>query len=564
MHVKFLQKRWQKAVAIVAAAAVLGGGGLTFYRVSASASSTASTTTFTTATVKKQTISTSISASGTVADSSEYSLTAANAGTVSKLLVKQGDTVKKGQVIAQIGDTGTADTVFQKQAALDSAENSLASAEASLAALTLTSPAAGRVKSLAVSSGDDISTLKDSLLVISTAGKMTAAVNALLDVGTAVTVTDTTTGAKYAGTVSAQSGQGSTVTIASDLPELTDGISVAAGGKTYYGSNLALAASKAVSAGNSSSKVASVDVSENQTVSKGQALLQLDATSAEQNIETAKSNVTLAQQQLASAKTSQSKDTIASPVNGTVAVLDVGTGDSVQTGGSIATVIDPNAMETVVSVDESDISKVKVGQSATVTLDAISGKTYTGAVSAINPIGTSTSGVTTYDVTVTIQSPSGIMVGMTTNVSVITKSKANALVVSSGAILEKSGTTGYIIDASKVTENGRTVTLIGTTTRELAEKYGTKVTIGMSTADEVEITDGAAEGEELAVPFTVNPAMLKSLSNSSSGSSNVFGGMGGGNFGGGNFSGGSFSGSRRSGTGTTGNTGNTGNTGGRS
>lgn len=568
--VKFLQKKWQKIVAVVVAVAVVGGGGLTVYKITSASDNPTSTTTFTTTMAAKKTISTSISGSGTVADSSEYNLTSSNAGTIDTLLVKQGDTVTAGQKIAHITDANSSDNVIQKQSSLLSAQNALNSAESNLTALTITAPVAGKVKSLAVSSGDDISAIKGSLLVISTAGQMTASVGGQLTFGDTVTVNDATSGKSYSGTVTAAGAQSSTVTINSDDPELTDTLTVVDGGKTYTAGNLAFVSSKAVSSNSTSNKVTSVYVSENQIVSKGQNLLQLDTTNANQNVTIAKNNLTVAQEQLTSAQKAADNDTITSPVNGTVAVLDVKNGDSLQTGGAIATIIDPGAMQTVISVDENDITKVSVGQKADITLDAISGKTFTGSVAQINPIGTSSNGVTDYSVTVTIDNPTGVMVGMTTNASIITQSKADTLVIPSGAILEKNGSTGYVIDAAKVMQNGQTIKLNDITTRELVAKYGKQVSIGLATADQDEITAGVEQGEQLAIPFTINFAMLKSLSNSNSSGTSLFGsGRMGGNGGMGGFGGtGNLGGNgsyRRSTTGNAGGgnygTGNNGNRG---
>jgi HlyD family secretion protein len=304
-------------------------------------------------------------------------------------------------------------------------------------------------------------------------------------------------------------------------------------------------------------------------VSKDQNLFKLDGTAVEDDIAANQSVVTTAQDQLTAAQTAEGKDIITSPVNGVIAELDVKNGDALTAGSAVATIIDPDAMQTVVSIDELDIAKVQLGQQANVTLDAITNKTFTGEVTQIDPIGTSTNGVSDFNVTITIDYPTGVMVGMTSNADIITKSKDNAVVVTANAIFDKAGNTGYVIDARKVFDSsGKSIQLNNMSMNELIKKYGTKVTIGLANVDQDEITDGLQAGDLMAIPVTINKAALASLSNSQS-TTTGFGGLSGltGGYGG---AGGGYT--RRSGgtgdtvagssSGSTGTTSTTGSTGG--
>ena len=70
-------------------------------------------------------------------------------------------------------------------------------------------------------------------------------------------------------------------------------------------------------------------------------------------------------------------------------------------------------MTTTVAFSESDITKVKVGQPATVTLDALSGVELAGHVSSISTLGTDNDGVVSYDATLTLdQRNSSVRPGM--------------------------------------------------------------------------------------------------------------------------------------------------------
>ncbi|HEY1039536.1 MAG TPA: efflux RND transporter periplasmic adaptor subunit [Bacteroidia bacterium] len=61
------------------------------------------------------------------------------------------------------------------------------------------------------------------------------------------------------------------------------------------------------------------------------------------------------------------------------------TGDYVRTGDVIATIGDANYLYAKVSIDESNISKIKVGQEATIQLNTLKNKTYKGKVAEIYP-----------------------------------------------------------------------------------------------------------------------------------------------------------------------------------
>jgi HlyD family secretion protein len=569
------RKKSKKWIIIASVTAVLVvGGSVTTYAAFAKTKA-ASTTTFRRVTAQTGNINTSVSGSGSVSDSSQLSLTAVNAGTVDSLPVKQGDTVKAGQTIAHISSTASAQAVAQKQNQLTSAQNDLAQAKQQLDSLSIKAPAAGRVKSIIASSGDDLSTIKPlgDLAVLSLSRSMTVSFTPSQTVKSGQAVTVTVSGGTYSGTLSStpstaqssqggQSGQGggssgSTVaTIASDIPTVGDTATIKLDGTVIGTGKIQL--TKSVSIANSGNgTVSQVDVSENELVNKGQALFVLSSSSVQQQISSKQSAVTSAQNDLNDAKTNAAKDTITSPISGIVAELDVKNGDSVANGGTIAVIIDPTNMQTVVSVDELDISKVQVGQKATVSLSAITDKTFSGSVTQVDPIGSSSNGVATYNVTVTITEPTDVKVGMTTNVNIITESKENTIVVSSGAVLMKSGTKGYVIPAANLFDsNGKSIQLNNTNTASLVRQYGKEVTIGLATTDQDEIVSGISAGDELAIPVTVNAEAVKSLSNQST-SNNAYGSFGGmsGNFGG--MGGGS--GRRSGGTGNTVAGGSTGN-----
>lgn len=557
-------KKWVRNTIIAAVAVAVAGGGTITYTLLAKAKSDETTTTFRTATVKKGSISITVSGSGTVTSGAQYTLTAANSGTIDSVPVNEGDTVKKGQVIAHIDDTTSAQQVQSKQDALDSANEALEQTQSTTSSLYIKSPVAGRVKNVIVSSGDDLGTMKvlGSICEISTDGKMKVAINASnLSLGETVNVNYN--GTNIPGVVSSnssqatqsgsssgysQGGSNSSTAVVISRDDLPVGASV-----SVYKQNGTLVATGTLAVNNpvaiegpGSGTVTNVYVSENSYVNKNDNLFKLDGSSVESQIESKQEQVQSAQNDLASAQATLSKATITSPVDGVVSELSVKAGDTASNGTSIATVIDPNQMQVVVSVDELDITKVKVGQQANVSVDAITGKTFTGTVTQIDSIGTASNGVTTYNVTVAIDNPTGIMVGMNATAEIVIQSKDNVLVIPTNAVQNKRGTGGEVLMASKLIDsNGKSVTLHNANMANLLSQYGKQVKLGITGVDSVEVVSGLSEGDVIAIPRTISKALIATLTSASTSNSySGFGGMGG-------FGGGGYGGNRSNRTGTT-------------
>lgn len=95
-----------------------------------------------------------------------------------------------------------------------------------------------------------------------------------------------------------------------------------------------------------------------------------------------------------------------------------------------------------VSLSEVDVPKVKVGQKVTVTLDSISGKTFTGKVATVDRVGSITNNVTSYSVNIKLDSDSdSILPNMAATANIIVDTATDVLYVPSSSLLVQSGTT---------------------------------------------------------------------------------------------------------------------------
>lgn len=173
---------------------------------------------------------------------------------------------------------------------------------------------------------------------------------------------------------------------------------------------------------------------------------------------------------------------ITAPADGTVTSIGVSDGDRVSKGQVIAHITNYDDLQTTVQIDELDIPKVKVGQTASIKVNAFPDTTYTGKVTAVANEGTVSNGVSTFDVTVHMNKPTNVKVGMTTEVSILVQSKDNALYVPIEAV--------HSINNEKyvVVEKGD-----GSVARQT-------VKTGISNEDYVEIKDGLTEGEVVQLP----------------------------------------------------------------
>ena len=66
----------------------------------------------------------------------------------------------------------------------------------------------------------------------------------------------------------------------------------------------------------------------------------------------------------------------------------------------------------VITVDEMDVVNLEVGQSATVTVNALGGQTFSGSVKKIAFVGRNVGGITMYDVTIQMDNAPEMRVGM--------------------------------------------------------------------------------------------------------------------------------------------------------
>jgi HlyD family secretion protein len=214
--------------------------------------------------------------------------------------------------------------------------------------------------------------------------------------------------------------------------------------------------------------------------------------SAKGNVAVNKAEVARAQAQLDSAETDLRYSTILSPMDGLVLSRDVEVGDAVSSIlvlGSQATLLmtlgDVSSVYVLGKVDEADIGKVYLNQPARIVVESFKDKKFTGAVTKISPLGVIKDNVTTFEVRVSIQNPTGeLKANMSANAEIILKEQKDALLVPEAAIVYDKDKKPFVEVPDPGQKNGR---------RRVA------VTLGISNGIKAEVVKGVEQGEQVVL-----------------------------------------------------------------
>ena len=119
-------------------------------------------------------------------------------------------------------------------------------------------------------------------------------------------------------------------------------------------------------------------------------------------LKTAQAQVAQAQAALGLAKQNLTNAKIVAPFDGTVLWITPKVGETASPGVPAITLADLTHMQVQVGVDEDTLPLVHVGQTVTVTLDALPGTTLTGKVSQTGILATNTAGIINVPLTIDI------------------------------------------------------------------------------------------------------------------------------------------------------------------
>ncbi len=475
----------------------------------------------TTVPVTRGTITASVAASGTVVAAKQARLSFGVAGRLKSLNVSVGDSVSAGQVLAELDTTSLEIKLEQSQSSLRTAQTKLQQLKNSVKDVDVAAARAAYESALAkyndLLAGPSAAELKSAeQAVISAQANLQKAEQSLADLKAGptpdeVVVAKADLEKKQAALQKAQ-GDYDKVAWRADVASRPEALALQQATIDYQ---VALANYNQKMAGAKPEEIAlaekNVEGARAALESAEEKLAQLKAGPKAADLEAARSNLASAQAALANKTAGPSAEEIAlqeeqikvaqiavrqaeidlasakivAPYAGVVAAIASNVGEQVGGGTAVITLVDPQAVRIDATVDEADVGKVAVGQTAEITFDALPNERFAGKVLAVAPSATVQQGVVTYQVSLQIEQRGRTLpAGMTANVSLIVAQKDNVLMVPNRAIRTQG--------RARVVE---VETAAGTYERR-------QVRVGLSNDQMSEIVEGLSEGEQVVIPST--------------------------------------------------------------
>ncbi|MFA6495142.1 MAG: efflux RND transporter periplasmic adaptor subunit [Candidatus Paceibacterota bacterium] len=247
---------------------------------------------------------------------------------------------------------------------------------------------------------------------------------------------------------------------------------------------------------------------------KTASLKQLQAGADALDIQSQELAIQQRQNALADAKEKLADYYITAPFDGVVTNVSVHAGDSIasiQSYGAIATLLTTQRIAEI-PLNEVDAAKVKIGQKATLTFDAIDGLSVVGQITGMDAIGTVSQGVVTYTAKIAFAGQNAqIKPGMSVTANVITAVQNDALLVPNAAIKTQNGNSYVeVIDKNELTSSPTNASLY--TAGVVPTRQA--VTTGSSNDTETQIMAGLMEGQTV-ITQTVSSASTAASSGSS-------------------------------------------------
>ena len=503
------KKLLRKRVLLPAAACVLAGA-FALRLAGGGQPASAAGLTYTTAPVERRDITAQITGSGVLEAANSYSVTSLAEGSILTADFEEGDQVEEGTVLYTIDTSNLSGSLEQARISLEQAQRSYNSRVKDLEKLSVTAPKTGRVLSLEVEEGDDVSA-GQTVATLRNSDVMTLTVPFLADeaagfsVGQRAAVTLESTFETLEGTVSKVDRADTVlegnrivryVTVEVANPgalSVSQTGSVTVDGCASAGSAaFAYAAEQAITA-EVSGQVAAIRAREGDRVDRGDVLLTLTSDSLDDSLQSAADSLRNAELSLESRQDQLNNYTVTSPIRGTVIDKNYKAGETSEAGKVLCSIYDLSYLTMTLSVDELDISDIAVGQRVEITADAVEGKTYTGVVTKVSVAGTSSGGTTTYPVTVRIDETECLLPGMNVDAAITLQSASGVLAIPSGAL--NRGNTVLVTADSPSAANGTAI--------EGGDYCSVPVEIGASDSSYIEIISGLQEGDTVAyIPTT--------------------------------------------------------------
>lgn len=430
-HLKPRWPRWPRWLIALFAIALLGGGGYGIYNQVTSAQRRSRNDNGQVVKVERISAPVTITANGTVQPLQAVNVSPKSSGILKRLLVKEGDRVSKGQILAYMDDSNLQGQLLQAQANLDSAQANLDKLlagnrpqEIAQAQAQLASAQANLDKLLAGNRPQEVAQAQ-AQLASAQANLQQAEINfqqnQQLHASGALSQRDLDTSRTAYETAQAQLEQ----------------------------------AKQALNLQRTGTRPEDIAAARAQVEQAKQALSLQKAGARPEDIAVARAQVLNAQGALKTIQTQIDDTVIRAPFSGIITrkyadpgafVTPTTSSSSVSSATSSSILAIASSNEIDAKVPETSISKIKVGQTVTIEADAYPGKSFTGNVTQVATQSTVEQNVTNFEVKASVTDPQKLLqAGMNVSIQFNVGTLDNALVVPTVAIVRQDQGTGVYL-----------------------------------------------------------------------------------------------------------------------
>ncbi len=460
-------------------------------------------------------ITSTVEGSGMVKAKNSETITLATAGTVTDVFVSEGQQVAAGDPLFTYDSPAAEKAVRDAKTDIEGYQKKLNAAYKDIAALTLTAPYDGKLmETVKLTVGDEVSAQKVATLVDDTRMRLTQyfsyAYENEIYAGQAVQVSVPALMATVEGTVEKVNmvkrvtSEG-TELFSADIVVPNAGVlakdmeasaTAVVNGETIYPYETGKldyyrTSDLSIPAGT----VASTNLIDYLSVSAGQLLVQVNGENTENTIFDLEQELQKAQKTLEEAEKNAAYANAVAPISGTIIGLSLTPGQEISTATTAMTISDTSTVVVSATVDERNVSYLKVGMG--VNLEQWNGSSY-GTISAVSLSSSVNNGVATYPFTIEADNTDGtLQVNSYINYKLTASQSDNCLVLPIQAVRTVSlddGTSATVVyvQADSAPENAVSVSY---SDEEIpAGFYPVQVEIGIQDSYNVEIKSGVEEG----------------------------------------------------------------------
>ena len=449
-------------------------------------------------------ISTVVSGSGSLTDVDLESVTVPSGVEITEVLVSTNQSVTTGDILATVELSSVVSAMADLQSQIKTLDTQLSDAEDDAVDTTVYAGVTGRVKAIFGEAGADVTDVMaehGALALLSLDGYMEVVIQTdAVVVGDSVTV-QLSDGETVNGTVETVTAGEATVLVTDNGTKYQDTVTVLSADGTQLGTGTLDIHSPLRITGYAGT-ISEVETKENKKVSEDTELFILEDTGYSANYQSLLRSRAELEETLLELLTIQRDGAILAKMDGSVYSVDY----TEESTTAVATLSADEKMSVTISVDESDILSLDLGQTVTVTVSSVSEDSFEGTLTEINRTSSSSG---TYSAVVEVEKAEGMLSGMTASVSVQIEGVEDAILIPLEALHE--------------TSNGA---YVYTSYNEELQEYGGKVDVvtGLENSSYVEIKSGLNVGDK--VYYTEQESSFGGFSGM--GGFGGFGGSGGG------------------------------------